>query len=62
MDSESPKDDGRIVRRTLPTAAFTLTVQIISWIEEESKRRGVSKSVLVREVLDSARAESAIAA
>jgi hypothetical protein len=61
MNNESPQDDGRIVRRTLPTAAFTLTVQIISWIEEESKRRGVSKSVLVREILDSARTEAVAA-
>lgn len=61
MNNESQQEDGRIVRRTLPTAAFTLTVQIISWIEEESKRRGVSKSVLVREILDSARAEAVAA-
>ena len=49
--------DGRVHRRTFPTAAFTLTTQLIAWLETESKRRGVSKSVLVREILEAAMEE-----
>ena len=49
--------DGRIHRRTFPTAAFTLTVELIAWLDTEAKRRGVSKSVIVRELLDAARIE-----
>jgi hypothetical protein len=49
MDSE------KVSRETLPTASFSLTVSIISWLEEEAKRRGIKKSVLVREILDAAR-------
>lgn len=49
--------DGRVHRRTFPTAAFTLTTQIIAWLEAESTRRGVSKSVIVRELLEAAMAE-----
>lgn len=50
--------DERVTRRTFPTAAFTLTVSLIAWIEQEAARRGVSKSVVVREVLDRARMQS----
>lgn len=50
-------DENKVTRETLPTASFTLTVSLIRWIEEESTRRGVKKSVLVREILDAARAE-----
>lgn len=49
--------DGRIHRRTFPTAAFTLTVELIAWLDAESKRRGVSKSVIVRELLEAAMTE-----
>ena len=52
MDSE------KVMRETLPTASFTLTASLIAWIETESKRRGVKKSVLVREILDAARSEN----
>lgn len=45
------RDDGRISRVTLPTASFSLTTYLIAWIEEEARRRGVKKSVLVREIL-----------
>ena len=50
--------DERIPRRTLPTAAFTLTVSMIAWIEAESKRRGISKSDLMRDLLTTAMAET----
>ena len=43
--------DGRVSRVTLPTASFSLTTYLIAWIEEEARRRGVKKSVLVREIL-----------
>lgn len=46
-----------VTRETLPTASFSLTVSLIAWIAEEAKRRGVSKSELVRQVLDNARTE-----
>ena len=49
--------DGRVHRRTFPTAAFTLTVELIAWLEAEATRRAVSKSVLVREILESAKSE-----
>lgn len=51
-----------VTRETLPTASFTLTVSLIVWIAEEAKRRGVTKSELVRRVLDGARTEQREAA
>ncbi len=39
------------------TAAFSLTVSLVLWIEQESKRRGVSKALIVREALEAARSE-----
>lgn len=62
MNKENPVDDGRVVRRTLPTASFSLTVPLVLWIEEESKRRGIQKSQLVREILEACRAENQVAA
>lgn len=61
MTEQLPNPE-KVLRETLPTASFSLTVSLISWIADEAKRRGVSKSVVVREILDSARAESAVAA
>lgn len=55
-------NDGRVTRRTFPTAAFTLTVSLIAWISQEAERRGVSKSVVVREILEAARTETEEAA
>ena len=52
-------DANKVNRATLPTASFSLTVPQIRWIEEESQRRGVKKSVFVREILDAARSEQA---
>jgi hypothetical protein len=52
--------DGRtqvVSRITFPTASFSLTTFLIAWIAEESERRGVSKSVLVREILTAAMEE-----
>ena len=54
--------DERVTRRTFPTAAFTLTVSLIAWIEQESKRRNISKSELVRELLTNAMTEEQAAA
>lgn len=45
-------------KRIHPTAAFTLTVSMIAWIEAESVRRGVSKSQIVRELLAAAMDDS----
>jgi hypothetical protein len=45
------------------STSFTLTVSLISWVYEESKRRGLrSKSALVKEILEAARSESQAAA
>ena len=51
-------DPEKVLRATAPTASFTLTVSLIAWIEAESKRRGVKKSVVVREILESARTQA----
>lgn len=45
----------RVHRISLPTASFSLTKTQIAWIKEESERRGVAKSVVVREALDASR-------
>lgn len=50
-------DPNKITRVTLPTASFSLTVPQIRWIEQEAARRGIKKSVLVREILEAARKE-----
>jgi hypothetical protein len=39
------------------TAAFVLVFRQMLWIEQEAKRRGISKSELVREILDAAMAQ-----
>lgn len=52
----------RVTRETLPTASFSLTVSLIAWIAAEAERRGVAKSVVVREVLEAAREEQETAA
>lgn len=39
------------------TAAFSLTVSLVVWIEEQARKRGMSKAAFVREILESARAE-----
>lgn len=46
--------DGRVHRRTFPTAAFTLTVKLLAWIEAAAAARQISKSEFVREVLEEA--------
>lgn len=55
--NELQRSDGRtqvVSRITFPTASFSLTTFLIAWIAEEADRRGVSKSVLVREILTNA--------
>ena len=44
---------------TFPTASFSLTVSLIAWIEAEARKRGVSKSELVRQIIDGARQQAA---
>ena len=44
----------RVHRRTMPTAAFSLRVLHVRWIEAEAERRGISKSEVVRDALDRA--------
>jgi hypothetical protein len=52
MESEQ-----KITRVMFPTASFSLTVDLIKWIEAEAKRRDISKSLVVREVLTAAKDE-----
>lgn len=42
-------------RTTLPTASFSLRVIDIAWVEAEAARRGISKSQVVRELIEDAR-------
>jgi predicted DNA-binding protein len=42
-----------------PTASFSLTVELIAWIDAEAKRRGVSKSEIVRELITDAKTRQA---
>lgn len=52
-------DSTKQQEREIPAAAsFSLTASLLSWIESEAQRRGVKKSTVVRDILDSARAES----
>jgi metal-responsive CopG/Arc/MetJ family transcriptional regulator len=57
VKEQSPK------KETSASTSFTLTVSLISWLEEETERRGMkSRSLLLREIIEGYRAESAIAA
>jgi hypothetical protein len=40
--------DGKVIRRTWPTASFSFKVEQLAWIEAEAKRRNVSKSEVMR--------------
>lgn len=42
------------------TAAFSLTVSLVIWIEQEAARRGIKKAAFVREILEAARKEQEI--
>jgi hypothetical protein len=46
--------DGKVIRRTWPTASFSFRAEHIEWIEAEAKRRGISKSELMRELVTDA--------
>ena len=48
-----PIDDAdRISRRTFPSASFTFTVPQVDWITAASERLGISKSELIRGLID----------
>ncbi|HXH79562.1 ribbon-helix-helix protein, CopG family [Nocardioides sp.] len=49
----------KVSRITAPTASFSLTVSLIAWIEAEARKRGISKSELVRQIIDGARQQVA---
>jgi len=61
--STLPADERVMVvqRLTRPTASFSLTVSLIAWIEAEARKRDVSKSELVRQIIDGARQQAAAA-
>jgi len=48
--------DGKVIRRTWPTASFSFTVEQLAWIEAEAKRRNVSKSEVMRTLVNDAKA------
>lgn len=47
-------DSEKVTRATLPTASFSITVTHIAWIARRAKTLGISKSQLVRDLLDRA--------
>jgi len=47
--------DGKVIRRTWPTASFSFTVEQLAWIEAEAKRRNVSKSEVMRTLVNDAK-------
>jgi Arc/MetJ-type ribon-helix-helix transcriptional regulator len=49
--------DGKVIRRTWPTASFSLTTELIEWIAQESEEKAYrgSKSKFVRAVLQAAK-------
>ena len=49
--------DGKVIRRTWPTASFSFTVEQIDWIKAEAQRRNVTKSELMRTLVMDAKAK-----
>lgn len=56
MEAKDHMDGERITRETLPTISFTGKVSHVRWIAEEAIRRRVSKSEVIRDALDAAKA------
>lgn len=46
------RDIETVTRETLPTASFSLKVSHIRWVAEQSIKRGISKSELIRSLID----------
>lgn len=44
-------DKERVTRRTYPVGAFTIKRSQQSWIADEAKRRKISKSEIIRELI-----------
>ena len=51
-------DEKRVVRLTYPTLSLTVWKPHLDWIEAEARRRNVSKSEVVRVLVERAMAES----
>jgi hypothetical protein len=47
-------DDERVVRRTYPTASFTLPKSQIEWIASQASQRRSGKSEIVRDLIAAA--------
>lgn len=47
-------DDERVVRRTLPTASFTLPKSQIEWIAARANQRRSGKSEVIRDLIAAA--------
>jgi hypothetical protein len=46
--------DGKVIRRTFPTASHSYKDYHLVWIEEQAKKRDISKSELMRKLVDDA--------
>lgn len=50
-------------KETAASTSFTLTVSLISYLEDEAQRRGLkSRSLLLREIIESYRDQNQVAA
>lgn len=47
----SKDDKDRVVRRTYPSVAFTITVSQNEWLEQSAKAKRISKSEFLRDLL-----------
>jgi len=45
------EDNGKVTRRTYPTAAFAIRLEHIQWIAKRAKQLGISKSEYVRSLI-----------
>ena len=61
--SELETSETPVKKDTSASTSFTLTVSLISYLEDEAQRRGMkSRSLLLREIIESYRAENQVAA
>ena len=56
MEATDRMEGERVTRETLPTISFTGKASHVRWIAEEAARRRVSKSEVIRDALDLAKA------
>lgn len=56
MPERDEMEGERISRQTLPTIAFTAKLSHKRWIERQAQERAISKSAVIRELIDGAMA------